>query len=121
MIDVQHLTKRYGNHQAVKGISFQAKEGEIIGLLGPNGAGKTTTMRILTGYLPPTSGQVQVAGYDVVEDSMNVRRHVGYMPERVPIYPDMTVRDYVLFWARLRQVKRAKAKTGRRFEPIWLI
>ncbi len=106
MIEVRNLVKRYGTHTAVNNISFDAKPGEIVGLLGPNGAGKTTTMRILTGFMPPSSGSVQVGGYDVLDDSLEVRRRVGYMPERVPIYPDMTVRAYVMFWARLRGMKR---------------
>lgn len=110
MIDVENLVKHYGNHKAVNGIGFKAEAGEIIGLLGPNGAGKTTTMRILTGYLPPTSGRVLVAGYDVLEDSFSVRGQVGYMPERVPIYPDMTVQGYVMFWANLRRVKKARTR-----------
>jgi len=104
MIEVEKLTKRYGNHDALKGITFKAKQGEIVGLLGPNGAGKTTTMRILTGYMPPTSGRVTIDGLDIVDDSAAVRARVGYMPERVPLYPDMTVEGYVAFWARLRGV-----------------
>lgn len=109
MIEVKHLIKRYGTHTAVDRISFEAKRGEIVGLLGPNGAGKTTTMRILTGFMPPTEGTVKVAGFDVLENSLEVRRRVGYMPERVPVYPDMTVRGFVAFWANLRGIKN---KTG---------
>ncbi|MCU0511755.1 MAG: ABC transporter ATP-binding protein [Anaerolineae bacterium] len=109
MIVVKDLVRRYGTHTAVDRLSFTAQPGEIVGLLGPNGAGKTTTMRILTGFLPPTAGSVQVGGFDVQTDSLEVRRRVGYLPERVPVYPDMTVRGYVLFWARLRGVPRPAA------------
>jgi ABC-2 type transport system ATP-binding protein len=110
MIEVKNLVKRYGTNTAVDHLSFEAKKGEIVGLLGPNGAGKTTTMRILTGFIPPTEGSVKVSGFDVLDDSLEVRRRVGYMPERVPVYPDMTVRGYVMFWANLRGVKQpAKA------------
>ncbi|MBK9751440.1 MAG: ABC transporter ATP-binding protein [Anaerolineae bacterium] len=108
MIEAKGLTKRYGDRLAVDGISFTAKQGEIVGLLGPNGAGKTTTMRMLTGFMPPTTGSAQIAGHDIVEDSLEARRNVGYLPERVPLYPDMTVRGYVTFWAKLRGVKASK-------------
>jgi len=110
MIEVEKLTKRYGNHDALKGITFKAKQGEIVGLLGPNGAGKTTTMRILTGYMPPTSGRVTIDGLDIVNDSAAVRARVGYMPERVPLYPDMTVEGYLAFWARLRGVSNVRER-----------
>ncbi|MCC6895634.1 MAG: ABC transporter ATP-binding protein [Anaerolineae bacterium] len=112
MIEVQHLTKRYGNFLAVDNISFTAKSGEVVGLLGPNGAGKTSTMRMLTGFMPPTEGSAKIAGFDVQQDSIEVRKRVGYLPERVPIYPDMTVNDYVLFWARVRGVKNPKQQTA---------
>lgn len=105
MIEAQGLTKRYGERTAVDAITFSAKPGEIVGLLGPNGAGKTTTMRMLTGFMPPSDGSAKIAGHDVVDDSLEARRNVGYLPERVPIYPDMTVRGYVTFWAKLRGVK----------------
>src|SRR5258705_1686691 len=98
MIEVKNLVKRYGAQTAVDHLSFDAKPGEIVGLLGPNGAGKTTIMRILTGFMPPTEGTAKISGFDVLEKSMEVRRCVGYMPERVPVYPDMTVRGYVMFW-----------------------
>ncbi len=107
MIEVDHLTKRYGAFTAVSDVSFSAGEGEILGFLGPNGAGKTTTMRILTGYMPPTEGTAKVAGFDVFTDSLEVRRHVGYLPETVPLYPDMTVRGYVRYIADLRGVSHA--------------
>jgi ABC-2 type transport system ATP-binding protein len=104
MIEVKGLTKRYGGRLAVDHISFTAKSGEVVGLLGPNGAGKTTTMRILTGYMPPTDGKAKIAGYDILDDSIEARKRIGYLPERVPLYPDMTVRGYVTFWAQLRGI-----------------
>jgi ABC-2 type transport system ATP-binding protein len=107
MIEVEHLTKRYGAFTAVADMTFHAESGEILGFLGPNGAGKTTTMRILTGYMPPSDGTARVAEYDVFTDSMEVRRRVGYLPETVPLYPDMTVRGYVRYVADLRDVKNA--------------
>ncbi len=105
MIEVNGLTKRYGHLLAVNHISFEAREGEVIGLLGPNGAGKTTTMRMLTGFMPPTEGSAKIAGFDVFTDSLEVRKRVGYLPERVPVYPDMTVSAYVAFWAQLRGIR----------------
>jgi len=105
MIEVQHLTKRYGPVTAVDNISFRVETGEILGFLGPNGAGKTTTMRILTGFMPATSGTATVAGFDVFEQSMETRRRIGYLPESVPLYLDMTVWSYLNFMAELRGVK----------------
>ena len=102
MIEVFDLTKRYAGHTAVSEISFTVGRGEIVGLLGPNGAGKSTTMRILSGFLPATSGTVRVAGYDVFMQSAEVRRRIGYMPENNPLYPDMRVREYLKFRARLK-------------------
>ncbi len=110
MITVEALTKRYGRFMALRGISFQAESGEILGFLGPNGAGKTTTMRILTGYMPPTSGRAAVAGFDVFADSLEVRKRVGYLPETVPLYPDMTVHGYVKYVAELRGVRHAASR-----------
>jgi ABC-2 type transport system ATP-binding protein len=104
MIDVQNLTKNYGTYLALREVSFEVQKGEIVGFLGPNGAGKTTTMRILTGYLPPSSGTARVAGYDVFADSLQVRKRIGYLPETVPLYPEMSVWDYLDFAARLRGV-----------------
>ena len=104
MIEVDHLTKSYGQARAVNDISFTVEKGEIIGFLGPNGAGKTTTMRILTGYLPATSGTARIAGYDVFEQSMEVRRRIGYLPETPPIYPEMSIEDYLAFVARIKGV-----------------
>lgn len=108
MIRVEGLIKDYGARRAIDGLSFDAHKGEILGFLGPNGAGKTTTMRILTGYMPPTAGVAEVAGYDVVEQSLEVRKRVGYMPETVPLYPEMTVFEYLKFMADLRRVPDAE-------------
>ena len=102
MIEVENLTKRYAGHTAVSGISFTVKRGEIVGLLGPNGAGKSTTMRVLSCYLPATSGTVRVAGRDVFRDSTEVRRRIGYMPENNPLHLEMRVREYLKFRARLK-------------------
>jgi len=110
MIEVTNLTKRYGRVLALDSISFQAQEREIIGFLGPNGAGKTTTMRILTGYMPPSDGTARVAGFDVFEDSLEMRRHVGYLPETVRLYRDMTVRGYLTYMAQLRGVPDHRAR-----------
>ncbi len=108
MIEVENLTKSYGPVPAVQGISFTVGAGEIVGFLGPNGAGKTTTMRMLTGFLPPTDGRVKIAGYDVFEQSMEARREIGYLPENPPVYPDLTVEEYLRFVAELKDVPRAK-------------
>jgi ABC-2 type transport system ATP-binding protein len=102
MIEVHQLTKSYARHEAVRGISFQVDRGEIVGFLGPNGAGKTTTLRMLTGYLPPTSGTARIAGYDIFPESLEARRKIGYMPENVPLYDDMRVREYLNFRAQLK-------------------
>jgi ABC-2 type transport system ATP-binding protein len=107
VIEVQHLTKRYGPVTAVSDVSFSVERGEILGFLGPNGAGKTTTMRVLTGYMPPSDGRAIVAGYDVMEQPIEAKRRIGYLPELPPLYPDMTVRDYLTFCARIKGVKRA--------------
>jgi ABC-2 type transport system ATP-binding protein len=104
LIEVQELTKAFGNVTAVDHISFTVNKGEILGFLGPNGAGKTTTMRILTGYLPATGGTAKIAGYDVFDDSMEVRRRIGYLPENPPLYLDMTVAGYLDFVARIKNV-----------------
>jgi ABC-2 type transport system ATP-binding protein len=102
MIEVQHLTKRYGTVTAVDDVSFRAEKGEILGLLGPNGAGKTTTMRVLTGYMPATEGSATVAGYDVFTKPIEAKRKTGYLPETPPLYPDMTVREYLTFVSKLK-------------------
>jgi len=104
MITVEHLSKVYGSTPAITDVTFSVEPGEILGFLGPNGAGKTTTMRILTGYLPATSGTATIAGFDVHEDSMAVRQRIGYLPETPPLYPDMTVEGFLHFVARLKGV-----------------
>ena len=106
MIEVQNLTKRYGTITAVDNVTFRAEAGEILGFLGPNGAGKTTTMRVITGYMPATDGTVLVAGHDVFEKPIEAKRRTGYLPETPPLYPDMTVREYLLFVARIKGVPR---------------
>src|SRR4026209_2488285 len=97
VIEVQHLTKRYGRVTAVDDVSFKVEKGEILGFLGPNGAGKTTTMRILTGYMPATEGRARVAGFDGADEPIEAKRRTGYLPETPPLYTDMTVRDYLMF------------------------
>ncbi|MBE3132083.1 MAG: ABC transporter ATP-binding protein [Acidobacteria bacterium] len=104
MIEVQHLTKRYGRVMAVDDVSFRVERGEILGFLGPNGAGKTTTMRVLTGYMPPTEGRALVAGFDVFDQPIEAKRRTGYLPESPPLYPDMTVREYLKFVAQIKGV-----------------
>jgi ABC-2 type transport system ATP-binding protein len=108
MIEVEHLTKRYGDLTAVKDLGFKVEKGRIWGLLGPNAAGKTTTMRILTGFLPATGGRATVAGFDVFEKPDQVKRIMGYLPEVVPLYPEMTVSEYLSFVAAIKQVPSAK-------------
>ena len=110
MIEVQHLTKRYGPFTAVDDVSFKVERGEILGFLGPNGAGKTTTMRVLTGYMPPTDGKAIIAGYDVTEQPIEAKRRTGYLPETPPLYPDMTVSEYLTFCARIKGVSRGERK-----------
>jgi len=102
MIEVHQLTKRFARHEAVRGISFSVAKGEIVGFLGPNGAGKTTTLRMLTGYLPPTSGSASIAGFDIFRQSIDARRKIGYMPENVPLYEDMRVKEYLKFRAQIK-------------------
>ena len=111
MIEVQHLTKRYGRVTAVDDVSFRVEPGEILGFLGPNGAGKTTTMRILTGYMPATEGQAMVAGYDVFTHPLEAKKRTGYLPETPPLYPDMTVREYLDFVARIKGVPSGERKS----------
>ena len=110
MIEVQGLTKRYGRTTAVDDLNFSVRRGEILGFLGPNGAGKTTTMRVLTCYLPPTLGKVTVAGYDVMEQPLEVKKRVGYLPETPPLYTDMRVREMLGFAARIKGVPRRQVK-----------
>lgn len=112
MIQVQNLTKRYGNLVAIDNVSFRVGQGEILGFLGPNGAGKTTTMRIISGYMPPTDGTVRVGDFDVLEDPIKAKRQIGYLPENPPLYNDMTVQGYLDFVADIKNVsgKNKKAK-----------
>src|SRR5713226_3726835 len=107
MIEVQNLTKRYGDLTAIQDVSFSVAKGEILGFLGPNGAGKTTTMRILTGFMPASGGTATVDGFDVFEDSFEVRKRIGYLPENPPLYTDMTVDSYLRFVARIKGVAKA--------------
>jgi ABC-2 type transport system ATP-binding protein len=111
VIEVQHLTKRYGPTTAVDDVSFRVERGEVLGFLGPNGAGKTTTMRVLTGYMPPTEGKAIVAGYDVLTQPIEAKRRTGYLPETPPLYPEMTVNDYLSFVARIKGVPRGERKS----------
>ncbi len=104
MIQVEGLTKRYGQRMAIDRLTFHAGKGEVVGFLGPNGAGKTTTMRILSGYMPPSEGKATVAGFDVFTHSLEARRHIGYLPETVPLYPEMSVWQYLDFFGELRKV-----------------
>jgi len=106
VIEVQHLSKRYGSFTAVDDVSFRVESGEILGFLGPNGAGKTTTMRIITGYMPASEGKAFVAGYDVFEQPLDAKKRTGYLPETPPLYPDMTVREYLMFVAKIKGVRK---------------
>ncbi len=110
MIEVCNLSKRYGRHLAVRDASFSVERGEIIGFLGPNGAGKTTTLRMLTGYLPPSAGSATVAGFDIFRQSVQARKRIGYMPENVPLYDDMRVREYLSFRARIKGLSNSDAR-----------
>jgi ABC-2 type transport system ATP-binding protein len=110
MIEVKDLWKTYGSFHALSGVTFHVKRGEILGFLGPNGAGKTTAMKIMTGFLYPTHGTVTVGGVDVVEDSLSVRRMIGYLPEHTPLYGDLTVVEYLAFCASLRRMPSYRAK-----------
>jgi ABC-2 type transport system ATP-binding protein len=116
MIEVQHLTKRYGPFTAVDDISFRVEKGEILGFLGPNGAGKTSTMRVLTGYMPATEGKAIVAGHDVFEQPIEAKTKTGYLPETPPLYPEMTVREYLTFIARLRLGQLSRAERVQRVD-----
>jgi ABC-2 type transport system ATP-binding protein len=110
VIEVQHLTKKYGPVTAVDDVTFRVERGEILGFLGPNGAGKTTTMRVLTGYMPATSGRAIVAGFDVFEQPLEAKRRTGYLPETPPLYPEMTVREYLGFVAQIKGVPGGERK-----------
>lgn len=108
MIELERVSKYYGNRVGVEDLNLSVPKGQILGLLGPNGAGKTTTMRLITGYLEPTKGKITIAGYDVVEDGLKARRRIGYLPENPPVYPDMSVEGYLTFVARIREVPRSE-------------
>lgn len=110
MIKVQNLTKRYAGFTAINNLSFEVERGEIVGFLGPNGAGKSTTMKILTGYLPATSGTAKIAGFDVFEQSLQARQHIGYLPENTPLYQDMRIGEYLRYRAQLKGVVGGKIK-----------
>ena len=116
MIEVQHLTKRYGPVTAVDDVSFRVEKGEILGFLGPNGAGKTTTMRVITGYMPATDGTATVAGFNVFTHPLEAKRRTGYLPETPPLYPEMTVREYLTFVARIKLGKTTKAERTARVD-----
>ncbi len=118
MIRVEGLTKDYGERRAIADLNFEVQQGEIVGFLGPNGAGKTTTMRILTGYMPPTDGFATVAGYDVVEESLEARKRVGYLPETVPLYNDMTSFEYLKFMADLRHIPDSEERAYETLEMV---
>lgn len=118
MINVSRLTKDYGPRRAINELDFNIEKGEIVAFLGPNGAGKTTTMRILAGFMPPTSGEVTIGGYDIVDQSLQVRRIVGYLPETVPLYPDMTVFDYLSFMAHLRHIPNTEERVDEVLELV---
>lgn len=118
MIQVEGLTKDYGIRRAINNLTFNAEKGEILGFLGPNGAGKTTTMRILSGYMPPTIGLARVASFDVVDESIEVRKRVGYLPETVPLYPDLTVFEYLMYMANLRHLKEAEDRVDEVLEIV---
>ena len=113
MIDAKDLTKTYGNFVAVQDVTFTVKQGEVVGLLGPNGAGKTTIMRMLTGFTPPSKGQILIGDFDMARDPLDARQLIGYLPERVPLYTDMTVLEYLHYWAELRGMTDRKKRVER--------
>ena len=117
MIEVNGVSKLYGSFPAITNLTFRVEPGEILGFLGPNGAGKSTMMKIITGFMPPTSGDVSVAGYDVVSESLEARRHIGYLPENVPLYEDMSVREYLRYMGRLRGMP--KARIAKRIDDVF--
>jgi len=121
VIRTQGLTKYYGVHPAIQGLSFEAAPREILGFLGPNGAGKTTTMRILAGFMPPTEGKAEVAGFDVVDQSLEVRRRVGYLPETVPLYPDLSVSEYLGYMGSLRHVGDLETRIEEVLQEVGLL
>jgi ABC-2 type transport system ATP-binding protein len=121
MIEVQSLTKKYGDVVAVNAVSFSAQHGHVTGFLGPNGAGKTTTMRMLTGFTPPTSGSAKVAGFDVFDQSMEVRKRVGYLPENVPLYRDMSARSYLMYVGEIRGVRHRRDRADAVLKRVGLL
>ena len=123
MIEVQHLTKRYGHVTAVNDVTFRVERGEILGFLGPNGAGKTTTMRVITGYMPPSQGKVVVAGFDVFDQPVEAKRRTGYLPETPPLYPDMTVREYLTFVAKIKGVQSGErlSRVAAVMKKVWIV
>lgn len=122
MVSVQQLTKKFGRHVAVDSLTFEVQKGEVLGFLGPNGAGKTTTMRMITGYLPPSGGRVRVDGFDLYDDPVEVKRRIGYLPENPPVYPELTVRQYLEFVAEIKDVpvSRRRAAVDRVLERAQL-
>jgi ABC-2 type transport system ATP-binding protein len=112
VISVQHLTKRFGSFVAVTDLSFEVAAGEVLGFLGPNGAGKTTTMRMVTGFLPPSRGSVTIDGRDLLRDPIDAKRRLGYLPENPPLYPELTVRQYLSFVAEIKDVPRARRRAA---------
>ncbi len=122
MIAVENLTKYYGDYPAVRGVSFAVEKGKVVGFLGPNGAGKSTTLRVLAGFLTPTSGRAAVAGHDVFRDPVRVRRSIGYMPENSPLYPELRVEEYLRFRAGLKGLGRAerRKRIGYVLDRCWL-
>lgn len=120
MIDVKHLGKTYGRFRALDDVSFHVEKGEVVGFLGPNGAGKTTTMRILTGYMPSSEGQARVAGFDVFQNSLEVRKRIGYLPESVPLYAEMSVRAYLDYMASLHRVADRRQAVKRAMERCYI-
>ena len=121
MIEADNLTKRYGMQTAVSGLTFSCQQGEIVGFLGPNGAGKTTTMRILTGYMPPTSGDAYIAGYHTVNESLQARQQLGYLPETVPLYQEMTVEGYLAFMGQVRRLDNLWDRIDQVLEDVDLL
>ena len=123
MIEVKNITKKYGNFEAVQDLNFTVNDGEILGFLGPNGAGKSTTMNMITGYIEPTEGNIIVEGYDISKKPKQAKKQIGYMPENVPLYPELTVREFIQYMADLKGVKRAdkKAEIQRVMEATGLV
>ena len=111
MIEVRDLTKNYGPHCAIDHLSFSIKKGEVVGFLGPNGAGKTSTMKVITGYMPPSSGSALVTGYDVFEQPLEVKKRIGYLPETPPLYGEMSVKSYLTFVANLKGVEKSRVSS----------